>query len=80
VDVNPQRIYVFRNLYVGAVVNRDEYSINNYKGYYPGNVPDIISAEEVDKWGVILSRKEKIEKIKESGSKKGHRRMDGYQI
>lgn len=77
VDVNHQRIYVFKDEYKGAVINRSEYTIRNYKGYYPGNVPDIIPSEEVDKWGVILSRKEKIEKIKGNGDKKGHRKLVG---
>ena len=62
-DVNPTRIYVFKYDYLG--LTSPVYSITKYKGYLVGGIiPDTVSADEVDKWGVILSRKDKIKKIR----------------
>ena len=77
VDVNPQRIYVFKNEYNWGDF-RCEYTISKYKGYNIEQIPEIIPSKEIDQWGMILSRKEKIEKIQKNGNKQGHRGMVRY--
>jgi hypothetical protein len=68
IEVEPNRIYVFKYDYLG--LKSPVYSITKYEGYHlSGLIQNTFSAVEVDKWGVILSRKEKIEKIKNNGSR-----------
>ena len=62
------RIYVFKYDYEWDV-NKNEYVINKYKGYESNSFPERIPAKEIDIWGIILSRKEKIDKIRNNGSK-----------
>lgn len=79
ISVEINRVYVFRyENYNG--VGRDIYSVSKYPGYVCEPIPYNIPADEVDRWGMILSRKEKIEKIRENGNKEGHRRMDRCKV
>ena len=61
------RIYVFRYDYDWNR-GKDEYLIHKYKGSDIQSFPESIPVKEVDMWGIILSRKEKINKIRENGS------------
>ena len=64
VEVEPNRIYVFKYDYLG--LKSPVYSITKYEGYHTSSrIPDTFSSDEVDKWGVILSRKDKINKIRD---------------
>ena len=66
--VESNRIYVFKYNYDWDV-SRSEYSVTKYKDYICNPFPERIPAKEIDNWGMILSRKEKIEKIRKNGSK-----------
>ena len=68
VDIESNRIYIFKYDY-GWDINRSEYTITKYKGYVSSSFPDRIPMKEINRWGVILSRKEKIQKIRINGSK-----------
>jgi hypothetical protein len=70
VSIEPNRIYVFKNDY-NWDISRNEYVIHKYKSYVSNPFPERIPSKEVDDWGMILSRKEKIEKIRNNGSKQG---------
>lgn len=63
VEVEPNRIYVFKYDYSWDTT-RSEYAITQYKECVGDPFPSRIPANEVDKWGMILSRKDKINKIK----------------
>jgi hypothetical protein len=68
VNIEPNRIYVFKNDYSWDM-NRNEYVIRKYQSCVSNPFPESIPSKEVDDWGMILSRKEKIEKIRDNGSK-----------
>lgn len=63
------RIYVFKYNYTPFKVSQNVYTVTKYKEYESSPFPEQIPAEEVDKWGIILLRKEKIEKLRNNGSK-----------
>lgn len=69
VSLIPNRIYVFKYNYLGIIY--PIYTITKYKDYITDSFPDNIDANEVDKWGIVLSRKEKINKIRKNGSLQG---------
>ena len=65
-DVNLElnRIYVFKFDYYYTDQPCNEYTIRKYNGYISRPFPEAISGVEIDKWGMVLSRKDKIEKIR----------------
>lgn len=63
VSIESNRIYVFKYDYEWDI-NRNEYSISKYKECVCDPFPDRIPAKEIDRWGIILSRKDKINKIR----------------
>ena len=68
VNIESNRVYIFFTHYP-AFDWEDHYSIRNYPGYNVGLYPENIISKEIDRWGIILSRKDKINKIRENGSK-----------
>jgi len=68
VEFDYNRIYVFNYDYSTYVKGReDEFIVKRYKGYFPENyeiVPETIIGDDILKFGMLLARKDKIEKIK----------------
>jgi hypothetical protein len=68
-NIVTNRIYVFRYDYHWHPSTPNEYTVQAYKGYECSPFPERIPVVEVEKWGIILSRKDKIEKIRKNGNR-----------
>lgn len=68
VNLYPHQICVFRNESSWDYDYANNYIVRKCKDCDVGYFPVTILLKEVDNWGIILSRKEKIKKIKNIGS------------
>lgn len=67
-DLDMNRLYIFRYEYLDNIFP-SYYTISAYKGYITEWYPHNLDANEVDMWGELILRKEKIDKIRNNGSK-----------